>query len=298
LARALRVPADPGGRQAALAERWTRGRRTAAAKAAAVVGQLEGRYAYSLGADGGDADLDGFLFDSRAGNCEYFATAAAILLRRVGVPTRLVTGFHADDWNRWGRFYDVRQSQAHAWIEAWLPGRGWTRYDPTPAESGLSAAASAFTRRLGRVFDLLQARWYRSVIGYDQYAQRNTFLRLTMALAFERVRSFVERAVKIVLPLALGLGLAGWAFRLLLAALRRGDEYERAERALARAGLRREEWQTPREFARAVAARRPELGAVETLAEAHYRRRYAGAAPAPDERRRASAALAELRSRL
>jgi hypothetical protein len=80
--------------------------------------------------------------------------------------------------------------------------------------------------------------------------------------------------------------------------LKRVDEYERAERALSRAGLKRRAWQTPREFAREVQSSRPELSAFTELAAAHYRRRYAGRAPDADERRRAAALLSQLKSRL
>jgi uncharacterized protein (DUF58 family) len=297
LERALAVPPDPGGRVAALAEQWTRGLSGPAEKAAAVAEHLRRQYGYSMHLDGRQATLDDFLFVSRKGNCEYFATAAAVLLRHAGVPTRLVTGFRADDWNEWGRFYDVRQSQAHAWIEAWLPGRGWTTYDATPAESGLSNAADELTRRLARWADALQTRWYSSVIGYDQYSQRDAFLRLSFSRVFARAAP-LEAALSRALPAVLVLGLLVWGLRALPRGLKRGDEYERAERALARAGLRRSLGQTPREFARAAAAARPELDAVVELAEAHYLRRYAGRAPSPRARLRAAALLSRLKSRL
>lgn len=298
LERALELPPDPGGRVAALAARWTAGLSDPAAKARAVVARLRREYAYSNYSDGKRAGLSDFLFDVRKGNCEYFATAAAILLRHAGVSTRLVTGFHADEWNEWGRFYDVRQSQAHAWVEAWIPGRGWTTYDATPAESGLSAAADVFSRQVQLWFDAAQARWYRSVIGYDQYSQRDALLRLSFAGLFADLQAVLDRLFTRALPGALILALLAWGARGLPARLRRGDEYERAERALARAGLLRRPGQTPREFAGAVAASRPELSAVAELAEAHYRRRYAGLKPDEAARLRAAALLRELKARL
>jgi transglutaminase-like putative cysteine protease/uncharacterized protein (DUF58 family) len=297
-ARALQVPEDPDGRVAALAVRWTRGLTDPKAKADAIVARLTREYAYSDYSDGRRTSLPDFLFVVRRGTCEYFATAAAILLRHAGVPTRLVTGFNAGDWNEWGRFYDVRQSQAHAWIEAYLPGRGWTLYDATPGESGLSAAADEFSRRVGRWLDAAQASWYRSVIGYDQYSQRDTFLRLSFTRVFAGLQSAADRAFTRVLPWAVALALLVWAARILPARLRRGDEYERAERALARAGVRRRLGDTPREFARSVASARPELSVVAELAEAHYRRRYMGIVPDAEDRRRAAALLKELKSRL
>lgn len=298
LAEALRLPADPGGRVAGLAARWTKGLEEPADKADAIARHLRREYGYSTHSDGRRTSLDDFLFDVRRGNCEYFATAAAILFRHAGVPARLVTGFRADDWNEWGHFYDVRQSQAHAWVEAWLPGRGWTLFDATPAESGFSVAADAFSRRVERWADAFQARWYRSVIGYDQYSQRDAFLRLSFARTFERVRALAESLLKGALPVLLVLGLLVWAFRAAPSYFRRGDEYELAERALFRAGMRRRPEQTPREFARETAAARPELAGLAELAESHYRRRYGGVAPVEKERRRAVLLLSELKSRL
>ena len=298
LARALLTPPDPDGRVAALAARWTKGLTGSKAKADAIAARLRREYGYSTHSDGRRTGLGDFLFDVRAGNCEYFATAAAILLRHAGVPTRLVTGFRADDWNEWGRFYDVRQSQAHAWIEAWIPESGWILVDATPGESGFSAAAGEFSRRVERWADAFQARWYRSVIGYDQYSQRDAFLRLTFARGFEAVRSVLERLLTRALPAALALGLLFWALRAAPALLRRGDEYERAERALARAGRPRRGWQTPREFARETAAARPELAGILELAEGHYRTRYGGETADAAQRRRAAALLSQLKSRL
>jgi transglutaminase-like putative cysteine protease/uncharacterized protein (DUF58 family) len=298
LARALILPDDPEGRSAALVARWTKGLTDPKAKADAITTRLRREYGYSLRSDGLHTTLPDFLFRTHKGNCEYFATAAAVLLRHAGVPTRLVTGFRASEWNEWGHFYDVRQSEAHAWIEAWLPGRGWTLYDATPGESGLSAAADEFSRRLDRWADMLQTRWYSSVIGYDQYSQRDAFLRLSFARVFARLRTLIERGLRGALPVALGLGLLVWSLSALPGRLKRTDEYERAERALARAGLKRRAWQTPREFAREVSAARPELGVLNELAEAHYRRRYAGRGPDAGESRRARSLLAQLKSRL
>jgi protein-glutamine gamma-glutamyltransferase len=183
-------------------------------------------------------------------------------------------------------------------VEAWIPGRGWTTYDATPGESGFSAAANEFSRQVERWLDAAQTRWYRSVIGYDQYSQRDAFLRLSFARLFADVQGVVDRLITRFLPAALILAVLVWALRGLPARLKRGDEYERAERALARAGLPRRPAQTPREFAAAVAASRPELAAVAALAEAHYRRRYAGLPPDEAERRAAAALLKEIKSRL
>ncbi len=298
LARALVLPPDPGGRVASLAAQWTKGLVDPAAKIGAVRRHLMREYSYSLSGESRRVLLPDFLFDVRRGNCEYFATAAAILLRHAGVPTRLVTGFRSEDWNEWGRFYDVRQSNAHAWVEAFVPGRGWVTVDATPGESGFSAATDAFARRVQRWADDLQTRWYRSIIGYDQYTQRDAFMRMRMGLAFDRLRDNALALFSRLLPWVVVVGLAWWGLQILPGLLRRGDAYERAERALTRAGLPRRPELTPREYAAVVSAARPELSELSELVEAHYRGRYAGSAPTPEESRRAAATLSRLKAKL
>jgi hypothetical protein len=100
-----------------------------------VISHLRSQYRYSL--DVGELDrrdpLSDFLFRKREGWCEYFATAAAILLRTQGVPTRYVTGFNVIGSQRKGDYYLVRDWDRHAWIEAYVEGKGWVEYDPTPA---------------------------------------------------------------------------------------------------------------------------------------------------------------------
>lgn len=121
--------------------------------------------------------IAGFLFETRRGYCEYFATAAALLLRLQGVPTRYVTGFNVRDESLLAGHYLVRESDAHAWIESYLPGRGWLEFDPTPSaqyaelhkgsEPGaatallerLLALASEIGARLRAGSPLSSARW-------------------------------------------------------------------------------------------------------------------------------------------
>jgi transglutaminase-like putative cysteine protease len=94
----------------------------------------------------GETPVDEFLFKTRAGFCEHYASAFAVLMRGAGIPARIVTGYHGGDLNQFGNYLIVRQAEAHAWAEVWLEGRGWLRIDPTSAvspnrvEAGLSAA--------------------------------------------------------------------------------------------------------------------------------------------------------------
>ena len=77
--------------------------------------------------------VESFLFETRQGFCEHYATAFVILMRIGGIPARVVTGYQGGQWNNIGRFLEIKQADAHAWAEVWLPDSGWTRIDPTAA---------------------------------------------------------------------------------------------------------------------------------------------------------------------
>jgi transglutaminase-like putative cysteine protease len=135
------LPADLPGRDVALAERITASATTTYGKVMAVQDWLHRNTRYNLDIPrdppGVDA-VDEFLFVRRQGFCEHIASAMAVLLRSVGIPTRLVTGFGPGRRNPFTGYYDVRQSDAHAWLEVLYPGVGWVQYDPT---FGVPAAA-------------------------------------------------------------------------------------------------------------------------------------------------------------
>jgi protein-glutamine gamma-glutamyltransferase len=139
---------------------------------------LRTEYRYDLDSPSGAAPqpLLHFLFNSKSGHCEFYSTAMAMLLRTLGVPTRNVTGFIGGSYNRFGDFYAVRQGDAHSWVEVYLQGRGWTRYDPTPPLS--SAPRSEVTGMVAFLRDVIEAaaqRWSQHVIGYDLDQQVELF---------------------------------------------------------------------------------------------------------------------------
>ena len=111
--------------------------------------------------------VDDFLFNQPAGHCEFFASAAVLLLRAAGVPARYVTGFRGGEWNPIGGYVAVRGERAHAWAEAFVTGAGWTRVDATPP-----AEAPAPAGRLDATSDALDFFWSRWVVGYDLGRQR------------------------------------------------------------------------------------------------------------------------------
>ncbi len=119
----------------------------------------------------GTSVVDHFLFDSRTGYCQYFASAMVLMLRSLDIPSRIVTGYKGGEVNAVGNYVIVRQNNAHAWVEAMVDGR-WRRYDPTP----LASAAASST--IAQTFDNIRMQWYRYVIGFsgsDQRAMVRTF---------------------------------------------------------------------------------------------------------------------------
>ena len=90
------------------------------------------RYTLKLTGTPGRDPLAHFLFETRAGHCEYFASAMAVMLRAIGIPSREVNGFLPGEYNDLGGDYIVRASDAHSWVEAYFPGSGWITFDPTP----------------------------------------------------------------------------------------------------------------------------------------------------------------------
>ena len=108
--------------------------------------------------------IDGFLFETRRGFCEHFATSMVLMLRSVGIPARLVTGFKGGDSNAYGDYIIVRQRNAHSWVEALIDGR-WRRFDPTPVAVASTSAASL-------AMDSIRMYWYRYVVGYDSFDQQ------------------------------------------------------------------------------------------------------------------------------
>ena len=136
--------------------------------------RLREDFVYSLDQPSGGADdpVDHFLFESREGHCEFYATAMAVLLRSAGVPARVVNGFHGGDYNPAGDYFIVRQRHAHSWVEVYFPGLGWQLFDPTPtASSPGDQAQLRFTALVQGWLDIAGVRWRRLVLEYDQADQ-------------------------------------------------------------------------------------------------------------------------------
>jgi protein-glutamine gamma-glutamyltransferase len=308
----LQLPAlDP--RIAELAKTITAQARTPYDKAIVIENYLRTRYTYTLNLTGkpGDDPLAHFLFETRAGHCEYFASAMAILLRTLGIPSREVNGFLPGEFNDVAGDYIVRASDAHSWVEVYFPGDGWVTFDPTPAaqiESGL------FTK-LGHYLDWLELSWNEWVINYDfahqvqmaqmlqhgsrswnesvrawfKQKQRGSKTWLRAWLGERGTITFALPMAAILLLVLLRYGVIGAAIRRLRLYLHlrvpeaRGANPQLASRLygellrlLERRGFTRQASQTPLEFAAAVSE--PALApAVHEFTQIYGDARFGGA---------------------
>lgn len=274
-------------------------------KAVALETYLRTRYAYTLNLTGkpGSSPLPHFLFETRAGHCEYFASAMAVMLRTLGIPSREVNGFLPGEYNDLAGDYIVRASDAHSWVEAYFPGNGWVAFDPTPA--GPPRQAGIFSR-ISMILDWFQLNWNEWIISYD-FAHQMTLTRNLQRSSFnwkESLRSWFERKegrgkmwlrqwqahnvrMALALPIALMALLLAFRYGLLGKLLRklrlnlqlRGSPslkespaiasrlYLELLRSLERRGFARREAQTPNEFADAVSEPRlaPAVGEFTRL---------------------------------
>ena len=283
-------------------------------KAVAIENYLRTRFTYTLDLTGNvDKDpLATFLFKTRAGHCEYFASAMTIMLRAIGIPSREVNGFLPGEYNDLGGDYIVRASDAHSWVEAYFPGTGWVTFDPTPA----SNEQPGFLSRLGLYVDWMELNWNEWVINYDfahqvqmaQNMQRNTrnwteaarnWFTRQQVRGKQKLKSWLARSgdITFALPVALaillvllrynviGFALRKLRFNLQLRRPSRGSAnpqlasrlYSELLRVLAKRGFARKESQTALEFAGALSE--PRLApAVREFTQIYAQARFGGAA--------------------
>jgi transglutaminase-like putative cysteine protease len=149
-------------------------------------GYLQKNYRYStdFGEQVAANPVDYFLFERRQGACGHFASAMAVMLRLRGIPSRVVAGYWQGEWNDPAQAIVVRERDAHAWVEAYIPEMGWMKFDPTPTRTDLMSSHSVFFTHLREYDDYLSLLWSQFVIQYDLYAQIR---------AFENLRSFSNR---------------------------------------------------------------------------------------------------------
>jgi len=162
----LQVPV--GSEQVAgLAYRVSQQATTPFERTLAIQQHLLENYRYSLEADTTTLShpLEEFLFTRKTGYCEHYATAMVVMLRAVGIPARLVTGFLATEWNEYGSYFTVRQRDAHAWVEVYFPHSGWITMDPTPTVS--AAVITTRWEPLSQLGESLGLKWDRLFVHYS-----------------------------------------------------------------------------------------------------------------------------------
>lgn len=288
---------------------------------------LRSHYAYNLNLTGkpGDDPLAHFLFETRSGHCEYFASAMAIMLRTLDIPTREVNGFLPGEYNDLGEDYIVRASDAHSWVEVYFPGTGWMTFDPTPPGA---EDAGGFFSRLGQYMDWFELSWNEWVINYDfihQILLAQTMQRTTRSWT-EIARSWFTHQqakgrrwmrsrndwLRLLIPCVIVLFLMALRFDLVVAFVRRlwlswqlrSPELARSNPQLAsrlygellyllaRRGFARQPTQTPFEFAAVVS--QPRLApAVYEFTQCYTQARFGGA---PCDTIRLRALLEQIRS--
>jgi len=253
----------------------------------------------------GKQTVDDFLFSTRAGFCEHYSNAFTMLMRAAGIPARVVTGYQGGEINPVDGYLTVRQSDAHAWSEVWLKGRGWVRIDPTAAvapnriernlDSALPAGALSglaglnidrhawldAVKNLRLRWDAINNAWNQWVLDYTPARQRN----LLESLGFERADW------RTLTMLMLGFGVAATALTLLPLLHRRAPVdpasllYLKLCRKLEKHGCARAPHEGPRAYRLRIAEAAPALPPAMRIAamrflELYETLRYA----APDER--------------
>jgi hypothetical protein len=283
-------------------------------KASAIEDYLRMHYGYTLQLpDRTPKDpISNFLFERKQGHCEYFASAMAVMLRSIGIPSRLVNGFSGGEFNDLTSQYVIRESDAHSWVEAYIPGEGWMELDPTPA-----AAAQPHTKwgRFLMYLDAMSSFWRDWIVNYDlghqlrltqdagrgsrelvSHAQSWAVGKYDATLAWaRRVQERIgSSAVKWVLRAFAALLLVTFATSVprLLTLLRKFRLARRPERApqmaasmwyqrmlkiLARRGWQKSLAQTPEEFASAI--RDEQLKQRVTTFTEHYENARFGGSP-------------------
>lgn len=279
LERYLQLPEELPERVARLARRVTAGEANVYDKVIAIEDYMRSNYRYSTASpvppEGRDS-VDHFLFDSSVGFCEQFASATTVMLRTLGIPARLVAGYTPGSRNPFSGYYEVRNSDAHTWVEVYFPRYGWYEFDPTfavpPAEEGGASGLVPLTRLVSAVSERLRSLSVGAPTPSD-------LAFLVVAVSVVGAAVAVARRRRHRAPAARDVPAPGAPAGPVEA------EWQNLEERLARAGKGR----APPETARELVAR---LGGTGVASDAFERERYAGGGATAEE---ISAAVAELR---
>lgn len=290
--RALQLPPFGNQRTRALAEQWLEETRDPQALVNKALAMYRADFTYTLSPPPlGASGVDGFLFDTRRGFCEHYAGSFVFLMRASGVPARVVTGYLGGQVNPLGDYFIIRQSDAHAWAEIWLEGRGWVRADPTAAvspervELGISAALPdtdllpdmarpelTWLKRLNLQWDVVNYDWNQWVLGYNQQRQ----MEFLAKLAGSRM-DWGDMALWLTGLLTAIVGVIS-AF-MLREALPKNDPVQiawlRFRKKLARAGVAIFPHEGPRDFTQRAARQLPHLAEhIQSIGALYLAMRY------------------------
>jgi len=255
----------------------------------------------------GANSVDEFLFDTKSGFCEHYASAFTVLMRAAGIPARIVTGYQGGEINPVGNYMIVRQAYAHAWTEVWFRDTGWTRVDPTAAvsplrvESGIAAAVPStdplplmvrgdypWLRKLRLNWDSVANSWNQWVLGYNPERQRHLLSRVGIDDATWRTLAIILMATTGLITLTLALLM----LRKLNPAARDPAKraYSRFCAKLERKNLPREAAEGPLDYVARLSRLRPDLAvAASAITRLYVALRYgtdAGAEALRDLERR------------
>ena len=329
----LQVPV--GSEQVAdLAYRVSQQATTPFERTLAIQQHLLENYRYSLEADTTTLShpLEEFLFTRKTGYCEHYATAMVVMLRTVGIPARLVTGFLATEWNEYGGYFTVRQRDAHAWVEVYFPHSGWITMDPTPTVS--AAVTTTRWEPLSQLGESLRLKWDRLFVHYsakDQLAvvrgvressdalrerasQWVSLLSAPISQVLSRLTSMVRTFHPGMLGLVTGVIVVGLALLLLMLRDRIGlwatthlptshqqlaivQLYARMVRTVEKHGVNKPPTATASEFARLVEREWEAAGPmVADVIALYHQGRFSRTPLTPDELSRAVEQVARLQS--
>ncbi len=197
-ARYLQLPADME-RIRRLAVGITAGAKTGTEKADLIERYLKKNYSYSLNVSPprkGTDPIDDFIFHSKKGFCEHYATSMALMLRCLGIPSRIVNGFCGGEANRFGGYIIVRQSDAHSWVEALIDNK-WVRLDPTPP------VPSSHLRAITLFWDLFKMNWGRYVVGFKGEDQKAILQAMAALFGFAALHLMKAEKLQLLLCLIL-----------------------------------------------------------------------------------------------
>jgi protein-glutamine gamma-glutamyltransferase len=231
---------------------------------------------------------DQFLFEEQRGFCEHYASAFTLLMRAAGLPARVVTGYQGGEFNPISEDYVVRQSDAHAWTEVWMQGRGWVRVDPTAwvapdrIELGLADAlpegesvaglmrGSDLATQIQMRWDAINSLWDEFILGYGPETQSA----LLNWLGFEDID---WRGITVLLIIALSLFMLWLGWRLMRQMQPAGEDpaqrlYRRFLAKLAKRGIDKGPSEGPSDFAIRASRQAPDLAAAIRDVTAYYLR--------------------------